>query len=193
MEVRIMKKIIIVDSSPRKGGNCDVITDKLCESIHDAEVEVFKLRETTVNPCHGCNACKGKEKASCVQKDDFGSLIPWIDSCDALVLVSPVYFGQLNGPAKTFIDRTYCFFDPSKPAGNNASARGKKGAVIMCCGAGPADVYSKVAESTAKCFSNFGVDDSRVFVGGGVNTPGSFKDHADYMKAVGDIAEWLSE
>ena len=40
-----MKKIIIVDASPRKGGNSDVVTDKLCAEIKNADVEVFKIRE----------------------------------------------------------------------------------------------------------------------------------------------------
>lgn len=40
-----MKKIIIIDSSPRKGGNSDVITDKLAAETKDAKTEVFRLRE----------------------------------------------------------------------------------------------------------------------------------------------------
>lgn len=187
-----MKKVIIVNSSPRIGGNSDAIANKLSKELKDAEIEMFTLREKNVNPCHGCNACKGKDKASCVQKDDMGALISKIDDCDALILLSPVYFGQVNGPAKNFIDRTYCFFDPSKPAGNNASSRGKKGALIFCCGAGPADAYKKIAEGYTKSFSNFGVDESKVVVCGGVNEKGSVSSNPDYMNAVSEIASWIN-
>lgn len=40
-----MKKVIIVDASPRKGGNSDYITDKLAAEIRDAEIEKYYLRE----------------------------------------------------------------------------------------------------------------------------------------------------
>jgi len=59
-----MKKVIIVDASYRTGGNSDYITDKLTKEIKGAEFNVFRLKEKTVNPCHGCDACKGKPTAA---------------------------------------------------------------------------------------------------------------------------------
>ena len=104
-----MKKIIIVNASPRKGGNCDVVADKLSSELKDAEVEVFALRDKKVGPCLACNACKSRKTPVCVQKDDMGALIPRIDSCDAIVLLSPIYFGSGYIPAKDFW-RLGCIF-----------------------------------------------------------------------------------
>ena len=188
-----MKKIIIVNASPRKGGNCDVVADKLSSELKDAEVEVFALRDKKVGPCLACNACKSRKTPACVQKDDMGALIPRIDSCDAIVLLSPIYFGSLNGPAKTFIDRIYCFFDPTSPTMSIASKRGKKCAVICCCGAGPTDVYTKGAEAQAGSFAVTGADKFKAYTIGGVNEPGSCKGKADDMKAVSEIADGLSK
>lgn len=60
-----MKKIIIVNASPRKGGNCDVVADKLSSELKDAEVEVFALRDKKVGPCLACNACKSRKTVCC--------------------------------------------------------------------------------------------------------------------------------
>jgi multimeric flavodoxin WrbA len=186
-----MKKVIIVDASPRKDGNSDFITEKLAAEIKDAEIEKYYLREKPVNPCHACDACKGKDAPACVQKDDMGQLISRIDACDALIMVTPIYFNRISGPATMFIDRLYCFFDPAKPGASNATKRGKKAALICSCGGGPVDVYTSHAESTIGSFALMGADETKVHVCGDANAPGSCKDHADDMKAVSEIAAWI--
>ena len=176
-----MGKVIIVDASPRNGGNSDVITEKLAAEIKGADVEVFKIREKNVNPCHGCDACKGKDKAGCVQKDDIGALIPEVDSCDALVLVTPIYFSQVSAQAKMFIDRMYCFFDPSKPGMSNASRKDRKAALICTCGAGPVEVYRPYADGTVNAFGATGVAETKTYVCNDINPPAAVKDNAEHM------------
>ena len=50
-----MKKILLVDSSPRKDGNSDVIVSLLAKQLKDAEVTTFKMCE------HKCNSCLGHQ------------------------------------------------------------------------------------------------------------------------------------
>lgn len=188
-----MKKVILVDASPRQGGNCDVITEQLTGELPNVQVKVFRIRDHSVHFCKACDACKTKNSPQCVQKDDMGALIPELDTCDAVVLLSPIYFNQLCAQAKTFLDRTYCFFNPSKKNASIASKRGKKAAVICVCGGGSVDDYTKVASETAKAMSILGVDENRVYVCGGVNAPGSCKEQPECVEAVGKIAKWLSE
>ena len=38
-----MKKILLVNASPRKGGNSDTITKMLAEDLKDCEVTVFNM------------------------------------------------------------------------------------------------------------------------------------------------------
>ena len=187
-----MKKIIVVTASPRKGGNCDVMAETLRAAVPNAQVELFPLRDKTVNPCHACNACKGKAAPACVQADDMGALVSRLDACDAFVLIAPIYFGQLNGPAKTFIDRLYCFFDPQKPQGSAATRRGKKAALICSCGGGPVDVYTKYAKDTAACFSVAGADEVRAAVCGNGNTPGNCAKDEAFMRELRTLAAWLN-
>lgn len=105
-----MKKILLVNASPRKGGNCDVATQYLAEKLPGCDVTVFNMREKDCHPCQACAVCQGKTTQTCVQKDDIAALLPLIDQCDAIVLASPIYNHQINSQAKLFIERFYPFF-----------------------------------------------------------------------------------
>lgn len=188
-----MKKVILVNASPRKNGNCAVIVQKLAEELKNEAVEIFDLNQKTVKPCLACGACKTKETAMCVQKDDMRELIDKLDACDAFVLLTPIYFGQINGPAKTWIDRLYCFFNPAKPMASMATKRGKKAALICPCGAGPVETYQKYAQETAGSFGIVGADETKVLICGDANAPGSWIKDAAHAAEVCSLAKWIAE
>lgn len=188
-----MKKVILVNTSPRKEGNCDKAMAIIAENLTDAEVEVFNLSEKEVNPCMACGACKAKDIPSCVQKDDMGALIEKIDDCDALVIASPIYFGAVNGPAKTFQDRLYCFFNPTKPNASIASKPGKKALMVLSAGAGPAEVYAEHGKAFIGSFAVVGATDTKVISHNGGNVPGEIWANDDNKAELVEAAKWLSE
>ena len=59
--------------------------------------------------CLGCMACLTDKVEICIQRDDFAKLVPKIIAADLLIFASPIYFGHITGPLKTFIDRFYTF------------------------------------------------------------------------------------
>ena len=63
-----------------------------------------------IRGCQGCGACK-KPGAECVQKDDMALLYDEIKKANAVVIGSPVYFCQVSGQTKIFIDRLYAFLN----------------------------------------------------------------------------------
>ena len=100
------KNILIVSSSPRKGGNSDLLCDEFMRGAREAghNAEKIRLSEKQINYCTGCCTCIGK-KGACVQKDDMNDIYKKILAADVMVLASPVYFHAMNGQMKTFIDR----------------------------------------------------------------------------------------
>ena len=70
------KKVLILSSSPRRGGNSDTLCDEFmrgaAESNH--EVEKIFLRDKTIHYCTGCNTCSQYQKP-CPQKDDAAEII----------------------------------------------------------------------------------------------------------------------
>ena len=100
------KKVLIISSTPRKGGNSDKLCDAFAEGAKEAGNEVAKVRiaDLKIGYCTGCYACQ--KTGNCVIKDDARSVIDKMMAADVIVLASPVYFYSICAQLKALIDRT---------------------------------------------------------------------------------------
>lgn len=100
------KNVLILSSSPRKGGNSDTLCDEFMRGCREAghEVEKIALRDKTVNYCKGCSLCSQYGKP-CPQKDDAADIIRRMLAADVIVMGTPVYFYSMSAQMKTLIDR----------------------------------------------------------------------------------------
>ena len=66
------KKVLIISSSPRKGGNSDLLCDEFMKGALEAgnEVEMIFLKDKTVHPCMGCSVCRTYCKHCIPYKDE---------------------------------------------------------------------------------------------------------------------------
>ena len=85
------KKVLILSSSPRRGGNSDTLCDEFMRGATEAGNEVKKvfLRDKTIHYCTGCGVCS-QYKKPCPQKDDAAEIIEKMLSADVIVLATPV-------------------------------------------------------------------------------------------------------
>ncbi len=106
-----MKRIIIIDGGPRKNFNTASILQKFAEgasSVSDTiEVKTVRLYGLDYKGCMSCMVCKIKGKASnvCKFKDALTPVLEDIAQADGLVLGSPIYFGDVTGQMRTFLER----------------------------------------------------------------------------------------
>ena len=106
-----MKKIIIIDGGPRKIFNTAAMLQKFAEGassvISDVEVKTVRLYDLDYKGCMSCMACKIKGRASniCKFKDALTPVLEEIAQADGLVLGSPIYFGDVTGQMRTFLER----------------------------------------------------------------------------------------
>ncbi|MCR5822438.1 MAG: flavodoxin family protein [Bacteroidales bacterium] len=106
-----MKKIMIIDGGPRKTFNTASMLQKFAEgakSVSDQiEVKTVRLYEMDYKGCMSCMACKIKGKASnvCKYRDAMTPVFDEIAQADGLVLGSPIYFGDVTGQMRTFLER----------------------------------------------------------------------------------------
>ena len=106
-----MKKIIIIDGGPRKNFNTASMLQKFAEgakSVSDKiEVKTVRLYGLDYKGCMSCMACKIKGKASnvCKFKDALTPVLEEIAEADGLALGSPIYFGDVTGQMRTFLER----------------------------------------------------------------------------------------
>jgi multimeric flavodoxin WrbA len=92
--------------SPRKGGNTDLLVQKILEGAlsKGAETQTVYLNDLNIRECQECMQCK-TNKFRCAVEDDMQTVYPIIDSSNVLVLGSPIFIGYITGIMKTFIDR----------------------------------------------------------------------------------------
>ena len=106
-----MKKIMIIDGGPRKTFNTASMLQKFAEGAmsvsNQIEVKTVRLYGLDYKGCMSCMACKIKGKASsvCKFKDALTPILEEIAQADGLVLGSPIYFGDVTGQMRTFLER----------------------------------------------------------------------------------------
>ncbi|MBR2068522.1 MAG: flavodoxin family protein [Candidatus Gastranaerophilales bacterium] len=102
-----MKNVLIISSSPRKGGNSDVLCDEFLKGAQIAGNNVQKifLRDKKINYCTGCGFCNTTDYTKCSQNDDMPEILDKMEQSDVIVFATPIYFYAIAGQMKTFIDR----------------------------------------------------------------------------------------
>ena len=102
--------IIAINGSPRKNGNTATLLNKALEgaSSQGATTELINLYDLNFKGCVSCFACKlkgGKSYGKCAYKDELTLVLDKIESADAVILGSPIYFSDVTGEMRSFIER----------------------------------------------------------------------------------------
>jgi multimeric flavodoxin WrbA len=94
--------------SPRKGGNVDLLVSEVLKGMSSQGVETRKvyLNDLVIRPCQSCGV--DPSPRFCVFDDDMSVVYGVLESCDVVVLGSPVYFDSVSAQTKLVIDRCNC-------------------------------------------------------------------------------------
>jgi multimeric flavodoxin WrbA len=136
--------VVIVYTSPNDDGLTAACAAAAGEGATGAgaEVEEIRLNDLNVGLCQACDNGWGTclPEHRCQVKDDFQALHTRICAADALILVTPVYWGEMSESAKALTDRlrrceatrreASCLAD--KPVLAVAAAGGSGGGMITC-------------------------------------------------------------
>ena len=104
------KKVLIISSSPRKGGNSETLAAAFAKGAQEAgnPVETVSLRDKQIGFCKGCFACL--KLGHCVIQDDAVEIAAKMHDADILVFATPVYYYSVSGQLKTMLDRANPLF-----------------------------------------------------------------------------------
>lgn len=102
------KKVVGMLGSPRRGGNNEILLDRVLEGAKSAgsQIEKIILNELNIKPCQDCGGCS--ETGICIVKDDFQKIYEKLKSYQYFVIASPVYFYGTSAQVKLMIDRSQC-------------------------------------------------------------------------------------
>ncbi len=100
------KNILIISTTPRKGGNSDVLAEAFADGAGSAGhvVEKICLYDKTINFCKGCLACQKTKR--CVIRDDADIIEQKMLNADVIVFATPIYYYEMSGQMKTMLDRS---------------------------------------------------------------------------------------
>lgn len=101
-------RIVVINGSPKgKDGNTNVIVESFLKGAREAGAEARNifLTEKEIKHCRGCHICWTRGPGQCVIADDTLEVLTEMGNADIIVFASPVYFGNISGMLKTFMDR----------------------------------------------------------------------------------------
>jgi len=108
-------KIVAINGSPRgKASNTNVMVTAFFKGAQTAGAETVNvyLAEKEIKHCKGCFSCWINTPGQCVIKDDMAEIISLTEGADILVLATPLYFDNISGILKDFMDRSIVKGDP---------------------------------------------------------------------------------
>lgn len=93
-------KVLLINGSPRHQGNTNVALTEIAQQLgkHGIDSEIVWIGNKAVRGCIGCGQCRANGNGLCVFNDDpCNTVIQKMKECDAVVVGSPVYYGQPSG------------------------------------------------------------------------------------------------
>ena len=116
-------KVMAVNGSPRKNWNTAQMLTKALEGAASvgADTELIHLIDLNFRGCISCFGCKRLKNPNfgkCNLKDDLTPVLEKIARCDALIIGSPIYIGDVTGMTRNLIERLtfqYISYDNTPP------------------------------------------------------------------------------
>ena len=126
-------KVLLINGSPHQEGNTAIALAEVAKQLaqEGIESEIVWIGNKPVRGCIACGQCKAKGLGRCVFDDDVCNKISEkFEEANALIVGSPVYYGQPNGALLSIIQRAFY--------SNGANISGKPAASIAVCRRGGA-------------------------------------------------------
>jgi len=135
-------KVLGLVAGPRKTGHTAALVEETLEGAKDAghETVLYYLSDLEIKPLEA-----GKD-GYLYPEDGFKELMPHIESMDALVLGTPIYYDQVSSRAKLFIDRLYYYSQSHGDEYRKKFPDGVKFISAVTCGWDNADAYKEVVD-----------------------------------------------
>lgn len=122
-------KVLIINGSPRKGGNTAIAVAEIAKILKQEQIEVidYQIGVKDIRGCTACNYCR--LNGQCVFNDEVRELASIFEQADGVVIASPVYFASANGSLISLLDRLFysTSFDKSMKVGASVAVARRGG------------------------------------------------------------------
>ena len=170
------KSVLIISTSPRKGGNSDTLAEEFARGARETgnTVEKIEFYNKTIGFCKGCLACQ--KTLRCVNHDDADTIAQKMLTADVIVFATPIYYYEMCGQMKTMLDRANPLYTADYAYRD----------VYLLATAADEDEHAidgakKGLEGFIACFERARF--AGCVFAGGVDAPGTVKEHGSLEKA----------
>jgi NAD(P)H-dependent FMN reductase len=103
-------RVVAIVGSYQKGGTTDNAVEAVLQGAREkgAKTHTIYLTDQHIQFCTNCRECAqtpGPARGKCPQKDDMESILTEIEAADAVVLGSPVNYGNVTAIFRQFMER----------------------------------------------------------------------------------------
>lgn len=129
-----MKKLLILNASPREKGNISQMAEELSVKYEKLgfKVETVAVSKLQFHACTACMKCRSENK--CIFNDDAAAVGEKIAEADIIAVAAPVWWGNIPGHLKSLFDRNvYRFMGEGKSGIPKPKLKGKKGIILTSC------------------------------------------------------------
>ncbi|MCX6269988.1 MAG: flavodoxin family protein [Bacteroidetes bacterium] len=123
-------KFVAINGSPKgRASNTQIMVNAFLTGASEAgaDISTVFLSEKEINSCKGCFSCWYKSPGKCVIRDDMTGVLSLLAGANLIILASPLYFNNISGTLKVFIDRLFVTGSPPPP-GDAKAEYGQKAA-----------------------------------------------------------------
>ncbi|AKA72293.1 flavodoxin family protein [Clostridium scatologenes] len=129
-----MKKILVLNGSPHKGG---IVYNLLKEIVNGSkdnnEIEWIDVYNLKMKPCIACMKCRTNNK--CILTEDDAHIVgEKIRKSDVLIVGTPTYWGNMSSQLKVLFERNVPVFMGESDSGMPiARQKGKIAVIVAAC------------------------------------------------------------
>jgi multimeric flavodoxin WrbA len=184
-------RVLCIAGSPRRHGNSERLLDAFIAGVEAGGGTAIKLvaKDAGVDVCLGCNACS--RNGRCIQRDGMDAVYRELDSADAIVVASPVFFATVPAVLKTLLDRCQPYWVRRYVLNEPRPPFKRPGAILLVGGGGDPFGTECAASPIRSVFAvlSVGVDDVIEVVG--PDKPGDIVEVPEALKRAEDAGRAL--
>ena len=100
-------KVLLINGSPKDNGNTARSLEEMMKVFHEegVETEIIHVGNKDIRGCCACQSCY--KTAQCTFDDMVNEAAKKFETCDGMVVASPVYYASANGTLTAFLDRLF--------------------------------------------------------------------------------------
>ena len=134
--------VLVINGSPRSEQSSTMhLTRAFLDGAGWQNAEIIDLTKQQIEHCMGCFACWFHTPGNCVIEDSMSELLPKIIAADVVIWSFPLYYYNIPGKLKSFIDRQIPLVSPEMSEGNESGDHpdrydlsGQRNILISSCG-----------------------------------------------------------